>query len=210
MARRVKDIFALEHEAQAAVARGDGREVEGGAIAFRSRRVEPSADGEALRVEGDLDLLGTMRPVGFDLTAGDDGRLTGRARVRQTDFGLTPYKLYFFHLNNRHHSFAVVGSGRRGLHHFMVELCSLDDVGQGYDLAQLDEGRVAFTLGRHTNDHMTSFYANAPSGFFVEYGWGAREIHPGDVSSDFVREKDAAEMAAMMKKMMIETAAASP
>ncbi|MCB1340131.1 MAG: VOC family protein [Pseudooceanicola sp.] len=95
-----------------------------------------------------------------------------------TDYGLTPYPLYFFHLNGRHHSFAMVGSGRRGLHHFMVELLSLDDVGQGYDLAQQDEGRLAYTLGRHSNDHMTSFYANSPSGFFVEYGWGAREVDP--------------------------------
>lgn len=95
-----------------------------------------------------------------------------------TDYGLTPYPLYFFHVNARHHSFALVGSGRRGIHHFMVELQSLDDVGQGYDVAGLEEGRIAYTLGRHTNDWMTSFYANSPSGFFVEYGWGAREIDP--------------------------------
>ncbi len=95
-----------------------------------------------------------------------------------SDFGLTPYPLYFFHVNGRHHSFAMVGSGRKALHHFMVEVGSLDDVGQGYDLAQLEEGRIAYTLGRHTNDHMTSFYVNTPSGFFVEYGWGGRVIDP--------------------------------
>ena len=95
-----------------------------------------------------------------------------------SDYGLTPYKLYFFHVNGRHHSFAMVGSGRQGLHHFMVELGSLDDVGQGYDLAQLEDDRVAYTLGRHTNDHMTSFYSHSPSGFFVEYGWGGRVIDP--------------------------------
>jgi 2,3-dihydroxybiphenyl 1,2-dioxygenase len=95
-----------------------------------------------------------------------------------SDYGLKPYKLYFFHINGRHHSFAMVGSGKKGLHHFMVELYSLDDVGQGYDLAQLEDGRVAYTLGRHTNDHMTSFYSHSPSGFFVEYGWGGRVIDP--------------------------------
>ena len=97
---------------------------------------------------------------------------------RVSDYGLKPYKLYFFHVNGRHHSFAMVGSGKRGLHHFMVELCSLDDVGQGYDLALLEDGRVAYTLGRHTNDHMTSFYTHSPSGFFVEYGWAGRVIDP--------------------------------
>lgn len=97
---------------------------------------------------------------------------------RVTDYGLKPYKLYFFHLNGRHHSFAMVGTGRQGMHHFMVELMSLDDVGQGYDLANQTEGQIAYTLGRHSNDHMMSFYANSPSGFFVEYGWGARVIDP--------------------------------
>ena len=95
-----------------------------------------------------------------------------------TDWSRHPYPLYFFHMNGRHHSFAMVGSGRSGLHHFMVELGALDDVGQGHDLARAEEGRLAYGLGRHTNDHMTSFYANAPSGFFVEYGWGARVIDP--------------------------------
>lgn len=95
-----------------------------------------------------------------------------------SDYGLTPYPLYFFHVNGRHHSFALVGSGKSGFHHFMVEYDNLDDVGQGYDLAQLEEDRIAYTLGRHTNDYMTSFYANSPSGFFVENGWGGRVIDP--------------------------------
>jgi 2,3-dihydroxybiphenyl 1,2-dioxygenase len=97
---------------------------------------------------------------------------------RVSDYGLDPYGLYFFHVNKRHHSFAMVGSGQQGFHHFMVEFNHLDDVGQGFDLACLEEGRVAYTLGRHTNDYMTSFYANTPSGFFVESGWGGRQIDP--------------------------------
>ncbi|MFP1646348.1 VOC family protein [Pontitalea aquivivens] len=94
-----------------------------------------------------------------------------------SDYGLTPMGLYFFHINGRHHSFAMVGSGRRGFHHFMVEYQNLDDVGQGLDIAQTTD-RVAYTLGRHTNDWMTSFYATTPSGFFVENGWGGRVIDP--------------------------------
>lgn len=95
-----------------------------------------------------------------------------------SDFALDPYGLYFFHVNGRHHSFAMVGSGKTGFHHFMVEFKNLDDVGQGYDLAQLEEDRIAYSLGRHTNDYMTSYYANSPSGFFVESGWGGRVIDP--------------------------------
>ena len=95
-----------------------------------------------------------------------------------SDYGLSPYPMYFFHLNGRHHSFAILGTGRSGFHHFMVEYNHLDDVGQGYDIAQLQDDRIAYSLGRHTNDYMTSFYAHTPSGFFIESGWGGRLIDP--------------------------------
>jgi 2,3-dihydroxybiphenyl 1,2-dioxygenase len=95
-----------------------------------------------------------------------------------TDYGLQGIKLYFMHVNGRHHSFALVGSGRTGLHHFMVELGSIDDVGQAYDIAQIQDNRIAYTLGRHSNDYVISFYAHTPSGFFVEYGFGGRVIDP--------------------------------
>ena len=95
-----------------------------------------------------------------------------------SDYGLKPIPLYFFHVNGRHHSFAIVGSGKRGFHHFMVEYDNLDDVGQSYDLAQRGMAEIAYTLGRHTNDYMTSFYAHTPSDFFVESGWGGRIIDP--------------------------------
>lgn len=36
--------------------------------------------------------------------------------------------------------------------------------------------RVTVTLGRYTNDFMTSFYARSPSQFMIEYGWGGRDI----------------------------------
>lgn len=97
---------------------------------------------------------------------------------RLSDFTLKPFKAFFFHLNGRHHSLALIEGGTRRIHHIMMELDNLDDVGQGYDLAQAERGRIATTLGRHTNDFMTSFYARTPSDFFVEYGWGGREIDP--------------------------------
>lgn len=95
---------------------------------------------------------------------------------RLSDYGLSPVPMYFFHVNARHHSFALIGSGQVGFHHFMVEFGSLDDVGQGYDIAAEGNNQIAYTLGRHTNDWMTSFYAHSPSGFFVESGWGGRVI----------------------------------
>jgi 2,3-dihydroxybiphenyl 1,2-dioxygenase len=97
---------------------------------------------------------------------------------RLSDYMLRPFKAYFLHINARHHSLALIETGKNGMHHLMVELFSFDDVGQGYDIAQQEEERVNVTLGRHSNDYVTSFYAKSPSSFMVEYGWGGREIDP--------------------------------
>jgi 2,3-dihydroxybiphenyl 1,2-dioxygenase len=103
--------------------------------------------------------------------------------VELLGFGLSdyiekPFRAYFFHVNARHHSLALIETGRNGMHHLMVELFSLDDVGQAYDIALTQAERVGVTLGRHTNDLMTSFYAKTPSSFMIECGWGGREIDP--------------------------------
>jgi 2,3-dihydroxybiphenyl 1,2-dioxygenase len=95
---------------------------------------------------------------------------------RLSDYILRPFKAYFFHLNARHHSLAFIDTGANGIHHLMVELCFLDDVGQAYDLALRKPETIGTTLGRHTNDEMTSFYSWSPSKFLVEYGWGGRTI----------------------------------
>ena len=47
-----------------------------------------------------------------------------------------------------------IETGRDATHHLMVELFSLDDVGQCYDLALEETGRIATTLGRHINDEV--------------------------------------------------------
>jgi len=95
---------------------------------------------------------------------------------RLTDYYSHPFVARFLHLNPRHHSLAFIQTGRNAVHHLMMEVFSFDDVGQGYDIALGEDGRVATTLGRHTSDFITSFYTYTPSGFMVEYGWGARSI----------------------------------
>jgi 2,3-dihydroxybiphenyl 1,2-dioxygenase len=97
---------------------------------------------------------------------------------RLSDYWLRPFRGYFMNVNRRHHSLAFIETGENGAHHMMIELFSLDDVGQGYDLAQAQEGNVAVTLGRHSGDYITSFYSWNPSGFMTEYGWGAQSIDP--------------------------------
>jgi 2,3-dihydroxybiphenyl 1,2-dioxygenase len=95
-----------------------------------------------------------------------------------SDYMQKPFRAYFFHVNARHHSLALIESGRSDMHHLMVEQFSLDDVGQSYDVALSEPERVSVTLGRHTNDLMTSFYCKSPSLFMIECGWGGREIDP--------------------------------
>lgn len=85
--------------------------------------------------------------------------------------------LVFLHVNPRHHSLAIKGvPGMRGLHHLMLQVEDLDDVGMAHDLCLDRDIPLAMTLGRHTNDRMLSFYVRTPSGFEIEYGWGAQTV----------------------------------
>jgi YceI-like domain len=60
-------------------------------IEFRSTAVERTDGGLAVR--GDLTLVGTTRPIAFDLALGE--RVTGVAVVKQTDWGIKPYTALF-------------------------------------------------------------------------------------------------------------------
>jgi 2,3-dihydroxybiphenyl 1,2-dioxygenase len=83
----------------------------------------------------------------------------------------------FLHCNPRHHSLALLGLPLpKRMQHFMVEVSSLDDVGFAWDLARQRNVEITLDLGRHSNDHMVSFYMRTPSGFEVEYGFGARTV----------------------------------
>ncbi len=84
--------------------------------------------------------------------------------------------LAFFHANRRHHSLAFGGQQRKRLHHFMVEARSMDEVGLAFDRTMKAGLPIMQTLGRHPNDRMFSFYAQTPSRFQFEFGWGGREV----------------------------------
>lgn len=71
----------------------DDEVLRGKAISFRSNSVE--AAGRGLRVAGELTLVGQTHPVSFELAAGDDGRLSGKATVAQSDWGIKPYSALF-------------------------------------------------------------------------------------------------------------------
>ncbi len=84
--------------------------------------------------------------------------------------------LAFLHCNARHHTIAVGQPQRKRLHHFMIEVDSVDAVGLAFDHTLRAGLKIQHTLGRHPNDRMLSFYASTPSGFQFEVGWGARLV----------------------------------
>jgi polyisoprenoid-binding protein YceI len=67
--------------------------LKGGEIEFCSTSVE-QANGR-LTVNGELNLLGQRRPLTFEIQRADDGRLTGEATFKQTDWGMKPYSALF-------------------------------------------------------------------------------------------------------------------
>ena len=87
------------------------------------------------------------------------------------------FDMEFYHCNPRHHTVALIPAPMpKRLHHFMLQVSTLDEVGFALERAQAAGVPITATLGRHTNDHMVSFYARTPSGFEVEYGYGARSV----------------------------------
>lgn len=88
-----------------------------------------------------------------------------------------PLLVTFLHANPRHHTVAFAAAPMpKRVHHFMLEVGAMDDVGHAYDRCLTAGIEIANTLGVHPNDRMFSFYARTPSGFDVEFGWGGRKI----------------------------------
>ena len=120
--------------------------------------------GHIVLVAPDLALAETfyMDVLGFRLS--DEVRFMG-------------LKIRFYHCNTRHHSFAMLAlPGMTGVAHLMLQTRSLDDVGTALDIVQRRGYQMPMSLGRHCNDHMVSFYVRTPSGFDIEYGWGAVDV----------------------------------
>lgn len=62
-------------------------------IEFKSTSVQGS--NGSLAVAGDLTLRGKTAPLTFDLSVGDDGKVSGTAVIKQTNWGMKPYSALF-------------------------------------------------------------------------------------------------------------------
>lgn len=90
----------------------------------------------------------------------------------------------FFHTGSqRHHSVATSKlpfKVEKKMHHLMLEVNSMVDVGLTYDRCVAAGLTFEMNLGSHPNDQMFSFYVHTPSGFALEIGYGAITVDDKD------------------------------
>ncbi|MGV0791922.1 biphenyl-2,3-diol 1,2-dioxygenase [Mycolicibacterium sp. XJ1819] len=168
-ARRVEEVIAFDDPA------GTSTEVFHGAVLDHSPVVTPFG---ARFVTGDQGLGHVVLPA-LDVpglfqfyTEVLGFKPRGAFRVpTPPEFG--PLRVRFLGINARHHSLAICPAMTLrdpGLIHLMVEVDSLDAVGQALDRVNKDGYQLSSTLGRHTNDKMVSFYVRAPGDWDIEFG----------------------------------------
>ncbi|MCY1267645.1 Biphenyl-2,3-diol 1,2-dioxygenase [compost metagenome] len=98
---------------------------------------------------------------------------------RVSDRAHAPFRVEFLHVNPRHHTIGIAHTGGPAkIYHLMLEYRDFDDLGRAYDIALESPESIGVTLGRHINDHVTSFYLKNPDGWMLELGWAGRTIGP--------------------------------
>lgn len=168
-ARRVEEVIAFEDPA------GTSLEVFHGAVLDHSPVVTPYGarfvtceQGLGHVVLPALDVNGLFEFYTDTL----DFKSRGAFRVpAPPEFG--PIRVRFMGVNQRHHSLAICPAQTLrdpGLIHLMVEVDTLDAVGQALDRVNAEGFQLSSTLGRHTNDKMVSFYVRTPGDWDIEFG----------------------------------------
>jgi 3,4-dihydroxy-9,10-secoandrosta-1,3,5(10)-triene-9,17-dione 4,5-dioxygenase len=167
--RRVEEVVTFEDPA------GTTLEVFHGAVLDHSPVITPFG---AKFVTGDQGLGHVVVPATdpnglFDFYTEVLGfRSRGAFRVPMPkEFG--PVRVRFLGINERHHSLAICPAAHQrdpGVVHIMVEVDTLDAVGQALDRINAEGIQLSSTLGRHTNDKMVSFYVRAPGDWDIEFG----------------------------------------
>jgi len=117
--------------------------------------------------------------MGHVIVAADDGQATFDFYTNVLGFveRNTMRTTWFLGCNPRHHTFGIATRpGPGALLHFMIEAATLDDVGLALDRAQKYDIPMMSSLGKHTNDHMVSFYVYSPELYAVEFGWNGQRV----------------------------------
>jgi hypothetical protein len=66
-----------------------------GRVEFESIRITPTKDEGRFSVSGELAMNGNRHPLDFELGVGDEGEISGRATVKQSEWGIKPYSGLF-------------------------------------------------------------------------------------------------------------------
>lgn len=174
-ARRVEEVIAFDDSA------GNSLEVFHGAVLDHSPVITPHG---ARFVTGEQGLGHVVLPAVdvnglFDFYTDVLGfKSRGAFRVpTPPEFG--PVRVRFMGVNQRHHSLAICPSMNLRdpkLIHLMVEVDTLDAVGQALDRVNRDHFQLSSSLGRHTNDKMVSFYVRAPGDWDIEFGTDGMKV----------------------------------
>ncbi|WP_197048037.1 biphenyl-2,3-diol 1,2-dioxygenase [Mycobacterium paragordonae] len=182
-ARRVEEVITFEDPA------GITLEVFHGAVLDHTPVVTPFG---ARFVTGDQGLghvvLPATDPGGlFDFYTEILGfRSRGAFRIpAPPEFG--PIRVRFLGINARHHSLAIAPAMHQrdpGVVHIMVEVDTLDAVGQALDRVNAEGIQVSSTLGRHTNDKMVSFYVRAPGDWDIEFGTDGMRVDENSYTAE--------------------------
>jgi 3,4-dihydroxy-9,10-secoandrosta-1,3,5(10)-triene-9,17-dione 4,5-dioxygenase len=97
-------------------------------------------------------------------------------------------RVVFLGCNPRHHTLGIAARPGPGtLLHLMVEVATLDDVGLAIDRAAAHGIPMMNTLGKHTNDHMVSFYVYSPERYAIEYGWNGLRVDHEEPTYEITR-----------------------
>jgi len=168
-ARRVEEVIAFDDPA------GTSTEVFHGAVLDHSPVVTPFG---AKFVTGEQGLGHVVLPALdvpglFQFYTDVLGFVSRGAFQVPTPPEFGPLRVRFLGINQRHHSLAICPAMTLrdpGVIHLMVEVDSLDAVGQALDRVNKDGFQLSSTLGRHTNDKMVSFYVRAPGDWDIEFG----------------------------------------
>jgi polyisoprenoid-binding protein YceI len=89
-------VMALTEEDKVEIKRTLEAEVlQAGRVEFQSTRVTPMDGGERLSITGELSMNSNRHPIEFELSVLPDGKLSGRATVKQSDWGIKPYSGLF-------------------------------------------------------------------------------------------------------------------
>lgn len=180
--RRVRDLIRLQDPS------GNTLELYWGADLDYAKFISPlGIDGFETGFNGDMGLGHAVLPAGklqethdfyHDVLGFSD---TDYMHFKFTDDPDDPGQgLHFMHVSNpRHHSLALYEDANNpvGCVHLMLEVHDVDEVGYCLDRVQDKDIPIVSSLGRHTNDHMLSFYMATPTGFALEFGTGGLQMN---------------------------------